>query len=401
MTLLATPPLALYIHLPWCVAKCPYCDFNSHVHKGVLPERQYVDALLSDLETDLVRVADRTVETVFIGGGTPSLFSPDNIGLLLAGVRERVPLAADAEITMEANPGTVEHGHFSGYRDAGVNRVSLGAQSFGARQLALLGRIHKAADTARAVLELDAAGVRNFNLDLMYALPEQLVDGAVDDLERALALGPRHLSHYQLSLEPGTVFYTRPPPLPDEDLAAAIEAATHARLADAGFARYEISAWSRPGDECRHNLNYWRFGDYLGIGAGAHGKLTDAGADLIVRTEKHKQPREYLERAAAGAPLGPALPVPPAARPFEYLLNALRLTCGFARADFEAATGLGIAAIEAPLAVALRRGLLTATPDGWQPPALGLRFLNDLQGLFLDSAERGSGREFPPPERAL
>lgn len=385
MSRLAPPPLALYIHLPWCVAKCPYCDFNSHVHKGVLPEREYVAALLADLDTELALVPGRTVETVFIGGGTPSLFEPASIAALLAGVRERVALAAEAEVTMEANPGTVEHGHFSGYRDAGVNRVSLGAQSFGARQLALLGRIHEAADTARSVVELDAAGLRNFNLDLMYALPEQGVEGAVDDLERALALGPRHLSHYQLSLEPGTVFYTRPPPLPDEDLAAEIEAATHARLADAGFVRYEISAWSRPGAECRHNLNYWRFGDYLGIGAGAHGKLTDAGADRILRTEKHKQPREYLERSAAGAPLGPRTEVPPAARPFEYLLNALRLVSGFSAAHFEVSTGLPIAAIDAPLATALGRGLLVPVAGGWRPTALGLRFLNDLQGLFLAS----------------
>jgi oxygen-independent coproporphyrinogen-3 oxidase len=382
---LATPPLALYIHLPWCVAKCPYCDFNSHVHTGVLPERQYVAALLADLETDLERVPGRSVETVFIGGGTPSLFDPSSIAALLEGVRERVAVAPGAEVTLEANPGTVEHGHFAGYRDAGVNRVSLGAQSFGARQLALLGRIHEAADTVRSVVELDAAGLGNFNLDLMYALPEQGVDGAVDDLERALALGPRHLSHYQLSLEPGTVFYTRPPPLPDEDLAAEIEAATHARLADAGFVRYEISAWSRPGDECRHNLNYWNFGDYLGIGAGAHGKLTDAVTDRILRTEKHKQPREYLERSAAGALLGPIAPVPPSARPFEYLLNALRLVRGFSGAHFEAATGLPITVIDAPLATAFGRGLLAPTADGWQPTPLGLRFLNDLQGLFLAS----------------
>ena len=386
MNTLVTPPLALYIHLPWCVAKCPYCDFNSHVHKGVLPQAQYVEALLADLAVDAARVSDRSVETVFIGGGTPSLFAPEAIDALLEGARARVPIAAGAEVTMEANPGTVEHGHFSGYRDAGVNRVSLGAQSFGARQLALLGRVHEAADTGRAVGELDAAGLDNFNLDLMYALPEQTVEGALDDLAKALALRPRHLSHYQLSLEPGTVFHARPPVLPDEDVAAAIEAATHERLVTAGFARYEISAWSRPGAECRHNLNYWRFGDYLGIGAGAHGKLTDAAHGEIWRTEKTKQPRDYLARAANAAPLGTVVPVPVAARAFEYLLNALRLSSGFATADFEASTGVPIASIGAELEVATVRGLLVATGDGWRPTALGLRFLNDLQGLFLASA---------------
>ena len=379
----AAPPLALYVHLPWCVRKCPYCDFNSHVHKGALPEAEYVAALLADLDADAPGAGTRRVETVFFGGGTPSLFTPESLATFLEGVRARVALAPGAEITLEANPGTIEHGRFRGYRDAGINRVSLGAQSFGARQLELLGRIHAAADTGRAVDELRSADLANFNLDLMYALPEQSLDGALADVAAAVAFAPPHLSHYQLTLEPGTVFHTRPPPLPDEDLAASIQEGTHARLAAAGYRQYEVSAWARPGAECRHNLNYWRFGDYLGIGAGAHGKLTEPGTGAIVRTEKAKQPREYLARAARGEPLGSRSPVPAAARPFEYLLNALRLTEGFARADFEARTALPVEVLEPGIAAALARGLLEATGTGWRPTPFGLRFLNDLQALFL------------------
>jgi putative oxygen-independent coproporphyrinogen III oxidase len=380
---MAPPPLALYVHLPWCVRKCPYCDFNSHVHKGALPEAEYVAALLADLAADAAGVAGRIVETLFFGGGTPSLFQPENLAAFLDGVRARVALAPDAEITLEANPGTIEHGRFEGYRAAGINRVSLGAQSFGNRQLELLGRIHAAADTGRAVGELKVAGLSNFNLDLMYALPEQSLEGALGDVAAAVALAPSHLSHYQLTLEPGTAFHARPPALPDEDLAATIQESTHAELAAAGYRQYEVSAWARPGAECRHNLNYWRFGDYLGIGAGAHGKLTDAATGAIERTEKPKQPREYLSRAVRGAPFGTRTPVPAEARPFEYMLNALRLTAGFSREEFEARTALGIGAITAELDLALTRGLLAATPGGWRPTPLGQRFLNDLQALFL------------------
>jgi putative oxygen-independent coproporphyrinogen III oxidase len=379
---MSAPPLALYVHLPWCVRKCPYCDFNSHVHKGVLPEEEYIAALLADLDADAPGAAGRSVETVFFGGGTPSLFTPEGLAAFLGGVRERLPLAPEAEITLEANPGTIEHGRFEGYRDAGINRVSLGAQSFGARQLELLGRIHAAADTGRAVGELAAAGLANFNLDLMYALPEQTLEGALEDVAAALRFAPPHLSHYQLTLEPGTVFHARPPSLPDEDLSEQIQEATHARLAAAGLRRYEVSAWARPGAECRHNLNYWRFGDYLGVGAGAHGKLTAPGG-AIVRTEKAKQPREYLSRAARGEALGTRREVPAEARPFEYLLNALRLAEGFAPAGFEARTALPIGVIEREMSAALERGLLEAGGAGWRPTALGFRFLNDLQALFL------------------
>jgi len=390
MSELAAAPLSLYVHLPWCVRKCPYCDFNSHVHLGALPEAEYVAALLADLEADLPLAAGRRVESVFLGGGTPSLFAPETLATLLRGLQARVELAPDAELTLEANPGTIEHGRFVGYSQAGVNRVSLGAQSFGARQLAALGRIHAAADTARAVAELAAASLGNFNLDLMYALPEQSLADALADVEAALALAPRHLSHYQLTLEPGTPFHARPPALPDEDLAFEMQLATHTRLRSAGFAQYEVSAWARRGAECRHNLNYWRFGDYLGLGAGAHGKISDPIAGTILRTAKMSQPREYLARAARGAPLGSTAPVPVEQRPFEFMLNALRLTAGFGAADFEARTGLPLATVAAPLERLARRGLLAAAADGawWRPTELGLRFLNDLQLAFLPALRR-------------
>jgi len=380
---LVAPPLALYVHLPWCVRKCPYCDFNSHVFKGALPEADYVAALLADLDADLPLVGARRVETVFLGGGTPSLFAAESIAALFDGIRARVALADDAEITLEANPGTIEHGRFAGYRDAGINRISLGAQSFNSAQLAALGRIHGVADTAVAVGELAAAGLTNFNLDLMYALPGQTVANATDDIDTALALAPPHLSHYQLTLEPGTVFHERPPVLPDEDLAQEIESTTHLRLEAVGFRQYETSAWARPGAECRHNLNYWQFGDYLGIGAGAHGKLTDAAAGTLRRTVKTKQPREYLERARTGTGQRVLAEVPPRERGFEFMLNALRLPVGFSAEQFEARTGVALATVEPTLEAAGARGLLAATTTGWHPTALGRRFLNDLQAMFL------------------
>jgi putative oxygen-independent coproporphyrinogen III oxidase len=385
MSRLSEPPLALYVHLPWCVRKCPYCDFNSHVFKGPLPEAEYVAALLADLEADLPLIGRRRVSTVFLGGGTPSLFAPERIAALLAGVRARLALEPDAEVTLEANPGTIGHGRFAGYRAAGINRVSLGAQSFSAAQLATLGRIHSPDDTLRAVAELADAPIGNFNLDLMYALPRQSPAESLADIEAAVALDPPHLSHYQLTLEPGTVFHARPPALPDEDQVQQIEATTQARLASAGYQRYEISAWARPGAECRHNLNYWRYGDYLGIGAGAHGKLTRASRGEILRTVKTKQPREYLERVERALPLGTLEPVPEEQRPFEFMLNALRLPAGFEIADFESRTGLGIAAVEGVLEAASKRGLIAADASRWRPTALGLRFLNDLQAMFLPS----------------
>lgn len=377
------PPLGLYVHIPWCVRKCPYCDFNSHVHKGPLPESHYVEALLADLAGEAPAVDGREVRTVFFGGGTPSLMGAESMATLLDGIRARIPLAADAEVTLEANPGTLERGRYAGYRAAGVTRISVGVQSFANRQLNLLGRIHSAADIPAAVAEIHAARLTNFNLDLMYALPEQTLDDAVRDVTAATALAPPHVSYYQLTLEPGTVFYTRPPALPDEELADAIETATHAHLAAAGYRRYEVSAWAKPGAECRHNLNYWRFGDYLGIGAGAHGKRTTASG-RIVRTERPKGPKEYLAAVAAGAP-PQERDVPLAERPFEYFLNALRLVDGVAESDFELATGVSLATARPALDRAEAAGLLARDGGRCRPTALGLRFLNELQGLFLST----------------
>src|ERR1700691_6215171 len=292
-------PLALYVHMPWCVRKCPYCDFNSHQLRSAAPPGSYIDALIHDFDTELPSLAGRKIETVFFGGGTPSLFPPEDFARLLEALRRRIAFADDAEITLEANPGTIERGRFAGYRDAGINRVSLGAQSFAPRALERLGRIHTAEDTHRAVAELRAAGIFNFNLDLMYALPEQELDEALADVRTAIALEPAHISYYQLTLEPGTVFHTRPPPLPDEDSAWAIQTECQQHLAAHGFVQYEVSAYAQAGARCRHNLNYWLFGDYVGVGGGAHGKLTLGMPDRILRTAKPKQPRDYQERLAA------------------------------------------------------------------------------------------------------
>ncbi len=387
------PPLALYVHLPWCVRKCPYCDFNSHQLKSAQPDGAYIDALLRDFELEWPQAAGRRIDSIFFGGGTPSLFSPQELQKLLDGVRGIAPLAEDVEITLEANPGAIEHGAFAGYARAGINRISLGAQSFSPAALQALGRIHAAGDTVDAVRELRAAGFSNFNLDLMYALPGQVPAGALDDLRRALDLGPSHLSHYQLTLEPGTVFATRPPSLPDEDAAYEMQIQSQQMLAHAGFEQYETSAYAHQGARCRHNLNYWRFGDYIGIGAGAHGKLTlpnEVAARVslppgtILRTAKPKQPRDYQQQACvAQAPFGERVPVPRGELPFEYMLNALRLNEGFDRAEFEARTGLSIEDIRAPLGRAEARQLLQRTSVGFRPTALGRQFLNDLQGEFL------------------
>jgi oxygen-independent coproporphyrinogen-3 oxidase len=382
-TALPAGALALYVHLPWCVRKCPYCDFNSHQRGSVLPETAYIDSLLRDFELDLPLVAGRRVATVFFGGGTPSLFSPPQFARLLTTLRDRIEFANDVEITLEANPGTIERGRFTGYAEAGINRVSLGAQSFSPTALARLGRIHTPDDTHRAVDELRAAGIDNFNLDLMYALPEQTLDEAVFDVRTACDLNPAHISYYQLTLEPGTVFHTRPPPLPDDEAAWAIQLAGQAHLAASGYEQYEVSAYAQRGLECRHNLNYWRFGDYLGIGAGAHGKLTLGRPDRIIRTTKPKQPREFQERLHEGANSSERRPIPVADLPFEFMLNALRLNQGFDNDEFEFATGLPMAVIEPVLSAGRTRRLIEVTPKGWKPTDLGRRFLNDLQSSFL------------------
>ena len=381
-TLTPASSLALYVHLPWCVRKCPYCDFNSHQRGSVLPEAAYVDALVRDFECDLPLVSGRRVDTVFFGGGTPSLFDPAQFARLLEALRLRIEFAADVEITLEANPGTIERGRFAGYAEAGINRVSLGAQSFSPSALTRLGRIHTPDDTRRAVDELRAAGLTNFNLDLMFALPEQTLEEAIHDVRSACDLEPTHISYYQLTLEPGTVFHARPPPLPDDEAAWQIQLAGQALLAASGYAQYEVSAYARSGAECRHNLNYWRFGDYVGIGAGAHGKLTLNRPARIIRTTKPKQPREFQERIAAGtAAERHAIPV--ADLPFEFMLNALRLNQGFDNDEFESRTGLPMTTIEPILSAGRTKGLIDVTTSGWKPTDLGRRFLNDLQSSFL------------------
>ena len=384
MVRLEAPPLSLYVHLPWCVRKCPYCDFNSHVAPAALPVREYVDALLDDLDSCVEHAAGRALESVFLGGGTPSLFPPAEIARLLAGVAARLPRTGDLEVTMEANPGTIERGRFAEYRTAGVNRVSLGAQSFDDAALAALGRIHTARETNLAVEELVAAGLVNFNIDLMYGLPDQDVAGALADLEHALRLGPAHISHYQLTLEPGTVFYRRAPRLPDDEQTFAMQLTCQAALATAGFEQYEVSAYARRGSRCRHNLNYWRFGDYLGIGAGAHGKWSDVPGQRLLRSVRCRQPRDYL-RAAARADRGVQVTeVAPAERGFEFMLNALRLQEGFQEESFESRTGTPVASIAAAIDNAAARGLLESGGErAWRATELGYRYLNDLQAIFL------------------
>ena len=371
-------PIAIYVHLPWCVSKCPYCDFNSHARPENLPETDYVAALLADLEGDLDLAAGREVTSVFLGGGTPSLFGVPAIASLIEGLARRLPFAPDAEITMEANPGTIEHSRFAGYAATGVNRVSLGAQSFDPAALKALGRIHGPGEIPAAVDELVAAGIGNFNLDLMYGLPGQTLEGALSDLRAAIALGPAHLSQYQLTLEPGTAFFHRPPVLPSDDAAWEMQVACQETIAAAGFEQYEISAYARPGRQCRHNLNYWRFGDYVGIGAGAHGKLTVAGS--VIRTEKTRSPRVYLQ---AGGRTGARHVVPPPELPFEFMLNALRLTEGFRPADFERTTGLPVEVIRPFLAALEARGLICSIGHRLRPTELGFRFLNDVMAAFL------------------
>jgi oxygen-independent coproporphyrinogen-3 oxidase len=388
MPALIAPPLSLYVHFPWCVRKCPYCDFNSYTLSGELPAAAYVERLTRDLEAQAPEVAGRGVVSVFFGGGTPSLFSAEAIARVLEAARRHLALDSDAEVTLEANPGAIERGAFREYRDAGVTRVSLGAQSFASAALAALGRIHSPAETRRAAEELHAAGLTNFNLDLMYALPGQTRTGALADLEAALALGPAHLSHYQLTLEPGTVFAAHPPPLPDEDEAAVMLEECAARLAAADFGHYEVSAYARAGRECRHNLNYWNFGDYLGVGAGAHGKLTRPERGEIVRTVQPREPRRYL--AAAPGELTRRT-VSAEELPFEFMLNALRLTAGFSLRDFAGRTGLGDSTIGAPLERLLARGLLERTAGGYRASALGLRFLNDLLLDFVPESPVMSG----------
>jgi len=381
MTILAEdcgpPPLGLYVHLPWCVRKCPYCDFNSHPLRGELPAAEYITALLADLDEVRAGLEGRSVETVFFGGGTPSLFSGPDIGRLLDEMALRLDFSADVEITLEANPGTVERDAFPAYRAAGVNRVSLGVQSFDDGLLAALGRIHGRADVERALASLDEAGIENFNIDLMYGLPGQSAEQALADLEAALRAGPAHLSHYQLTLEPNTEFARQPPDLPDDEQCWAMQEAGAEALTAAGFGQYEVSAWARPGRHCRHNLNYWRYGDFIGIGAGAHSKLTRDGR--VERWSRPRQPRVYL----GGALATDRRCLPEEELVFEFFLNALRLREGFDRRLFTRRTGLDWSVAATRVDAAAARGLLEVVGQRIRPTDLGWRFVNETQALFL------------------
>jgi putative oxygen-independent coproporphyrinogen III oxidase len=380
------PPLALYVHIPWCVRKCPYCDFNSHERSGPLPEAEYVAKLLADLEALLPSVWGRRLISVFIGGGTPSLFSPAAIDELLAGVRARMVLEPGAEITLEANPGTVEAGRFRGFREAGVNRISLGVQSFDDGMLGALGRIH-GADEARRAVEAALASFDNVNIDLMYGLPRQTLDMTRADIRAALACGVPHISAYQLTIEPNTVFYRRAPTLPEHDVCADMQLAVEEALAAAGYEHYETAAFARAGRRCRHNVNYWEFGDYLGIGAGAHGKVSFP--DRVTRHERIKQPRDYL---AASSTVARETTVPASELPFEFMLNALRLVEGFPLTLFSERTGLPLTAIATQLDEAERKGLLERDWQRVRPTERGRLFLNELMALFVgESTDRGSG----------
>ncbi len=377
-----TRPLSLYIHLPWCVRKCPYCDFNSYRATGSIPEVQYVDALLRDLEAEQTVIAGRLVQSVFIGGGTPSLFSGDAIARLLEGVRARVELSSGAEITLEANPGAADTARFAAYRRAGVARLSIGVQSFRSEQLRALGRVHDEREAEQAIVAARQAGFDNVNVDLMYGLPGDSVPAALADLERALAFGPAHVSWYQLTLEPSTAFYRRPPKLPDEDVVVEIEAAGRALLARSGYERYEVSAYARSGLRCRHNLHYWRFGDYIGIGAGAHGKST-APDGAVLRRMKARNPRTYVDLAGSEAAVRMECTAAPAEIALEFMMNALRLSHGVTVEEFETRTGQPLDVIAGALSAAIAKGwmrrdgaVLATTPKGYA-------LLNEVLALFV------------------
>ena len=397
-TFASLPPLSLYVHIPWCVRKCPYCDFNSHeagerrsrhpasrdisasLHVNI-PEKEYVDALLRDLELDLPRVWGRPIHSVFIGGGTPSLFSPEAIDRLLSGLRARLTLNQEIEITLEANPGTVELERFKGFREAGVNRLSMGIQSFEPEKLKALGRIHGREEALRAAEAATTAGFDNFNLDLMFGLPQQTVEQALADLRTAIAMKPSHLSAYQLTIEPNTLFHARPPQLPDDDTIADMQDQLQGLLAEHGYRQYEVSAYAQPDKQCRHNLNYWRFGDYLGIGAGAHAKITDANG--ITRLARVKPPKSYLEKAGTAAALSTEQKLLRADVVAEFMLNALRLTEGFPTPLFQERAGLPLSVCEKPLSLAESKGLIEWDTQTIRPTPAGRRFLNNLLELFV------------------
>jgi putative oxygen-independent coproporphyrinogen III oxidase len=375
------PPLSLYIHIPWCVKKCPYCDFNSHESRQEIPEKRYVAALIADLEQSVPRVYGRKIKSVFFGGGTPSLFSSESIDEILSAVRMLTPLDYGAEVTLEANPGTIDTAHFSGYKQAGVNRVSLGIQSFDVDYLQALGRIHDDKQAITAA-ELALKTFERVNLDVMYALPNQSLEHALKDAEQAIKLNPDHLSFYHLTLEPNTPFHRTPPSLPSDDLSADMQEQIEALLAEHGYEHYETSAFCKPKSNARHNLNYWQFGDYLGIGAGAHSKLSYH--DKITRETRHKSPKAFMENTEAGNAVDNTWMIERADLGFEFMMNALRLTGGFETKLFQERTGMTWEAVSMRLAVASQKGLITQNANLIQPTMLGQRYLNNLLEIFLN-----------------
>ncbi len=381
--MLQQPPLSMYVHLPWCAKKCPYCDFNSHAVKGRIPFDKYLQALLADLDNDLPRIWGRVVHSIFIGGGTPSLFPASHISSLLNGINARCRMDPAAEITLEANPGSVEHDRFSAYRDAGINRISLGIQSFSDKQLTGIGRIHNSDEARAAIHSVKRAGFDNINLDIMFGLPGQKAEQALADIQAAIDAGPEHISHYQLTLEPNTLFAANPPTLPDESELDEMQERCQALLLDAGYYQYEVSAYARDGKSCRHNVNYWRFGDYLGIGAGAHGKITRPAESSVVRTVKHKHPGKYLAALQDGQWLMEEKTLTESDLVFEFFLNQLRLKNGINKADFPARTGLPWTDVEGQVQQAGERGLLEESDVTLTATELGWNHLNSLQGMFL------------------
>jgi len=387
LNLKSPPPLSLYIHTPWCVRKCPYCDFNSHAIKDDVPEKQYLQALLRDLEQDLPLVWGRRIQSVFIGGGTPSVLSPEFYDQLFSALRALVMISANAEITMEANPGTTDYEKFKGFRDAGINRLSMGVQSFDDQQLQALGRIHNATEVLKAFEAARKAGFSNINLDLMFGLPGQTVQQGLEDVEQALQLQPEHLSYYQLTIEPNTLFHAKPPVLPDEDRIWEIQHDAQQRIAGQGFSQYEVSAYATTSRQCLHNRNYWEFGDYLGIGAGAHSKLTDVNQQKISRLIKEKHPREYLNKTAQASVVVSEQVLRRDDLAVEFMMNAMRLTQGFPVTLFSERTGLPITVVEEPLREAEQRGLIVWSLDTISPTEKGKLFLNDLLALFLSGED--------------
>jgi putative oxygen-independent coproporphyrinogen III oxidase len=390
-TFTTTPPLSLYIHIPWCVRKCPYCDFNSHAVRDEIPEQAYMTALLVDLEQELPAVWGRTIETIFIGGGTPSLISAAALDRLLAEIRARLPVKPGAEITLEANPGTVDQTKFAGFREAGITRLSLGIQSFQPALLKNIGRIHDDSEALAAFRAARQAGFDNINLDLMFGLPGQDIAQAVRDLHTATALAPEHLSWYELTIEPNTWFHHHPPARVDDEARWEMQAAGYALLQQAGYTRYEISAYAQSGRQCRHNLNYWQFGDYLGIGAGAHGKITDAALQRIYRVAKVRHPRNYLETAHTPQRISTKIELEAKDVLLEFAMNALRLDSGFSTGGFTAATGLPAGAIEPGLQQAIRQGLLVRDRDNILTTARGQRYLNDLLQYWVPEQTAHAG----------